>query len=140
MSNPAPGQGDQRDAFGAHEYAMSISIQAVVTHLVDLLGAPTVAVIGGVQETRAVQQWMTEREPQRADQLRFALQLATMIAAASDRSIARAWFRGANPRLNDEMPMIILRDRPLEESQGNLLQAARSFAARNDARGAEHHG
>jgi hypothetical protein len=115
----------------AHDHAMSIPISQVVIELVDLLGATTVAVIGGVQETRAVQQWMTGREPQRPHILRFALQLATMIATVSDRDIARAWFHGSNPRLYDRVPMIVLRDTPLATAQPELLAAARAFAARS---------
>lgn len=119
------------DAFEAHDHAMALPIREVVRELVDLLGATTVAVIGGVRETRAVQQWMTDREPQRPHQLRFALQLATMIATVRDREMARAWFHGSNPRLADRIPMLLIRDKPLEEIQSTLLVAARAFAARD---------
>lgn len=114
----------------AHDHAMAVPIAQVVEELVDLLGATTVAVIGGVTETRAVQQWMVDREPQRPHVLRFALQVASMIATVGDREVARAWFHGSNPRLNDEMPMLLLRDRPLAEIQGSFLAAARSFTKR----------
>jgi len=120
-----------RDAFAAHDHTMSIPIAQVVQELADLLGPTTVAVIGGVRETRAVQQWMTDREPQRPDVLRFALQIASMMASSKDREMARAWFHGANPRLDDRVPMLMLRDMPLAEIQGTLLAAARSFAARS---------
>ena len=115
----------------AHEHAMEIPIAKVVRQLVDLLGATTVAVIGGVKETRAVQQWTQDREPQNPHILRFALQLATMIAGAQDRLIAQAWFHGSNPYLGDRAPMFLLRERPLEEIHAPLLAAARSFAARD---------
>lgn len=119
-----------RNDLDAHDHAMAIPIAQAVAELVDLLGATTVAVIGGVTETRAVQQWMVDREPQRPHVLRFALQVASMIATVSDREIARAWFHGSNPRLNDEMPMLLLRDRPLAEIQGSILAAARAFSKR----------
>ena len=112
----------------AHDHAMVIPIVEVVRELVDLLGATTVAVIGGVKETRAVQQWMTDREPQRPHTLRFALQLASMISAVGERSLAQAWFHGSNPRLNDKVPMLMLRDGDLNEIQGPLLDSARAFA------------
>jgi hypothetical protein len=114
----------------AHGHATEIPIQAVVTELVDLLGAPLVAVIGGVSETRAVTQWMTHRAPQRPNVLRFALQLAAMIARSQDRELARAWFEGSNPQLEDAVPALLLRDKPLPEIQANLMSAARSFALR----------
>lgn len=114
----------------SHTRAMSLSIESVVEQLVDLLGLTMVAAIGGVGETRAVQQWIAGREPQRPNVLRFALQMAMMIATPEDRSIARAWFQGSNPQLGDRMPLMMLRNEPLEDVQGPLMAAARSFAAR----------
>jgi len=114
----------------AHGHAMEIPIQAVVSELIDLLGPPLVAVIGGVSETRAVQQWTGSRTPQRPNVLRFALQIATMIARTTDREMARAWFEGSNPLLDDSIPALILRNRPLSDVQANLVAAARSFALR----------
>src|SRR5215469_10340078 len=94
----------------AHNSAMSLSMPGVVADLVDLLGATSVATIGGVQETRAVHQWIAgEREPQRPHVLRFALQLATMISTVGTRDLARAWFYGANPGLDDKTPLVLLR-------------------------------
>jgi hypothetical protein len=111
---------------------MSEPIAQVVRELVELLGATTVAAIGGVGETRAVQQWMTGREPQRPHVLRFALQLATMIAGGPDNEMARAWFHGSNPHLGDKVPLVMLRSGDIEDIQGPLLDAARAFASRND--------
>jgi hypothetical protein len=114
----------------SHLQAMSLPITEVVARLLDQLDATTVAVIGGVQETRAVHSWLGDREPQRPQVLRFALQLAAMIATAADADICKAWFHGSNPHLNDQVPMIMLRDRPLAEIQPEMLAAARLFAAR----------
>jgi hypothetical protein len=128
------GQGDSDSAFlsagDAHAQAMSLPIAEIVRHLLELLDATTLAVIGGVAETRAVHSWLGEREPQRPQVLRFALQLATMIANAADAEFCKAWFHGSNPHLNDRVPMIMLRDQPLAEIQRDLLGAARIFATR----------
>jgi hypothetical protein len=124
-STPPP-YGDIR----AYDHAISAPMSQVVRELVDLLGATTVAVIGGVGETRAVQQWMADRAPQRPNVLRFALQLAIMIGAGADTHVVRAWFAGGNPHLGDAAPLTLLRDEPLESIQGRLLLAARGFAAR----------
>lgn len=118
----------------AHAHAMEIPIQAVVAELIDLLGAPLVAVIGGVGETRAVHAWTQNRTPQRPNVLRFALQMTTMIARTRDREFARAWFEGSNPQLNDAVPALLLRDQPLAEVHANLMAAARSFALRGGPR------
>ncbi|MGA8385663.1 MAG: hypothetical protein WB687_10260 [Candidatus Cybelea sp.] len=112
---------------------MSLPIPTVVESLVGLLGATTVAEIAGVKETRAVQQWASgEREPQRSHVLRFALQLAMMISTVTSRHMAGAWFHGANPHLDDQIPIVLLRDRPLESIQVRLMAAVRSFASRNE--------
>jgi hypothetical protein len=113
----------------AHNEAMSLPIGEVVSCLVDLLGATAVASFMGVKETRAVQQWVTgQREPQRPHVLRFALQLTLMICTVRSRELARAWFHGANPSLQDQIPLVLLRDQPLEDVQFALMSAARSFA------------
>jgi hypothetical protein len=109
---------------------MSLPIEDVVRELVDLLGATTIAVIGGVSETRAVAQWTMGRAPQRPNVLRFTLQVASMILNSHDPEVARAWFHGSNPHLNDRTPAFILRDEPLPEIQGQIMAAARAFAAR----------
>lgn len=123
-----------RNDLEAHDHAMGMPIGNVVGELAELLGATTVAVIGGVTETRAVHQWIAGREPQRAHTLRFALQIATMIATISDKHVAHAWFHGSNPRLGDAVPMLLLRDRPLSEIQSAIVSAARAFAARAEGK------
>jgi hypothetical protein len=114
----------------AHDYAISSDVREVVKGLVDLLGATMVAAIGGVSETRAVKQWMTDREPQRPHALRFALQLAWMICEKGDRNTARAWFQASNPHLHDAVPLLLLRERQLSDIQGPLMTAARAFMPR----------
>lgn len=123
---------DDARAYQAHDLAMSLPTGEVVRRLVDYLGATTVAAIGGVNETRAVKEWMNShgREPQRPHTLRFALQLATMIAEVADPDVVRAWFQGSNPHLDDEIPALLLRTRPLQEIQPMMMAAARSFGHR----------
>lgn len=121
----------KRSDLDSHEWVVGLSIHEVVRELAAILDATTVAVIGGVKEARAVQQWMTDRAPQRPQVLRFALQLAAMLANTADRQVAKAWFQSPNPRLNDRIPMFMLRDLPLEQSQSEMMQAARAFAARH---------
>jgi len=130
METPARNPEALRTDIDAHSHVISMRISEVVRELVDLLGASSVAVIGGVNETRAVQQWMADRAPQRQDTLRLALQLATMIAKSGDRETANAWFQGSNPHRDDKVPLRMLRSEPLHEIQRALMEAARAFAAR----------
>jgi hypothetical protein len=119
------------DDIADHERAMCLDMREVVRELVGILGATDVALIAGVQETRAVQQWMSEREPQRGNVLRFALQLALMIRHRTNAKTARAWFFGSNPLLHGRVPAYLLKDKPLNEIQEPLLDAATAFASRN---------
>ena len=113
---------------------MELPIGSAVAQLADLLGATTVAAIGGVQETRAVQNWIDgERARSARARLRFALQLALMIASLATRDLARAWFHGSNPHLNDRSPVGLLRDEPLESIQVPLMVAVRAFVARSES-------
>jgi hypothetical protein len=130
MEGPKPSANGFLSAGDAHVQAMSLPIAEIVRLLLAMLDATTVAVIGGVQETRAVHSWLCEREPQRPQVLRFALQLAAMIASAGDGEFCKAWFHGSNPHLNDRVPMVMLRDERLPDVQRDLLAAARIFAAR----------
>ncbi len=114
----------------AFNHAVTLDAHGVVRELVELLGLTAVAVLGDVGETRSVQRWMEDREPRRANELRFALQLALMLTSRADVSIARSWFQATNPQLGDRAPIFMLRDRPLRDVEGPLLEAARSFAGR----------
>jgi hypothetical protein len=115
----------------SYNHAISAPLKQVVQELIDVLGPTVVAAIGGVNETRAVMQWLRGRKPQRPHVLRFALQLARMVALKDDVTMVRAWFQGTNPGLEDRSPALLLRNRALEEIQGPLMAAARNFAARN---------
>lgn len=114
----------------SHNHAISAPLKQVVRELIDLLGPTVVATVGGVNETRAVMQWLKGRKPQRPHVLRFTLQLARMIAVKEDVVTIRAWFQGANPSLGDRSPALLLRNKAFEDVQGPLMAAARSFAAR----------
>ena len=124
------GKRGEMSAAESHERAMTLPIEVVVKELVAVLGATTVALIAGVSETRAVTQWMSGRMPQRANVLRFALQVSMMISDAHDPEVVRSWFHGSNPHLRDRTPAFMLRDDPLHEVQGEIMASARSFTAR----------
>ncbi|HTU81497.1 MAG TPA: hypothetical protein VMF61_05180 [Candidatus Acidoferrales bacterium] len=113
-----------------HGHVMSLPVAGVVRELTSLLGLTLVAAIGGVGETRAVSQWTNGRRPQRPHVLRFALQLARMLADDTGPEAARAWFLGSNPHLGDRSPVSVLRISSLEEAQHDLMVAARAFLQR----------
>lgn len=113
----------------AHGSANS-PLPRAVSRLRDLLGAKMVAYLGGVKETRAVTQWATGvRAPSASGErrIRDALQIAELIVELEDPGVARAWFQGMNPHLDDVAPARFMRESPSEQGGPIVLAAARSF-------------
>jgi hypothetical protein len=114
----------------AHLQATRAAFDQVADSLREMLGAKLTAYLGGVKETRAVNQWADgEREPGETVQLRLrhALQVALMISEADGPGVARAWFHGMNPQLDDRSPARLLREGDLNEVGPEVLRAARAF-------------
>jgi hypothetical protein len=112
------------------EATFRLTAPAVVRELVDVLGSATVATIGGVRSTRSIYQWLNgDREPDRLESLRLALQIVYTLRAAqeSDKTIA-AWFRGVNPRLDFRIPTEILATENDLQADSAVIAAARAFA------------
>lgn len=116
----------------AYEHAARIEFPVLVKELSELLGPKLVAYIAGVREVRAVRQWSTgEREargpiPKR---LRLAFQVAWLIARRDNASVARSWFQGLNPQLDDRSAARLLREGELDEVGPQILSAARAFVS-----------
>jgi hypothetical protein len=121
-----------RPDLAAYEHAARIDFPVLVKELSELLGPKLVAYIAGVREARAVRQWSTgereTREPIPA-RLRLALQVACLIAQHDNASVARAWFQGLNPQLDDRSAARLLREGELDEVGPQILSAARAFVS-----------
>ena len=119
-----------RPDYAAHMRAVRSEFADVVAELRQLLGARICAVLGSVQDTRAVAQWASgSRKPSAAVQqrLRVALQVAAPIAEADSPAVAQAWFQGMNPLLDDRSPLLLLSDGDLDEVGPEVIGAARTF-------------
>ena len=124
---PAP-----RPDLAAYEHVARIEFPALVDELVGLLGPKLVAYIAGVRETRAVRQWGSgEREARGPipERLRLALQVAWLIAQHDNPAVARAWFQGLNPQLDDRSAARLLREGELDEVGPQILSAVRAFVS-----------
>lgn len=116
----------------AHRTAVA-KFSKIVDDLVQLLGAPLVAYLTDVSETRSVRQWMTgERTPHPLTQskLQLALMIATFLHDQGEDGAIEAWFQGLNPALDDHAPAELLResDRDSFTRTGRqILAAAREF-------------
>jgi hypothetical protein len=116
----------------AYEHAARVDFPVLVKELGELLGPQLVAYIAGVRETRAVRQWSTGQREARApvrERLRLALQVAWLIARHDNASVARAWFQGLNPQLDDRSAARLLREGTLDEVGPQILSAARAFVS-----------
>jgi hypothetical protein len=111
----------------AHEDAVSLAINDVVKRLQQALGTKLVAYLAGVSDPKAVGDWAGGTRPPRRgaeERLRTALHVFRLLEEADSVHVARAWFIGLNPQLDDEAPASALR----EGRQRDVLRAARSFA------------
>jgi len=102
----------------------------VAKELVVLLGLKRTAAIGSVKETRRVHEWISgERQPQRPEALRTALQAARLITDADDASVARAWFTGCNQHFAFRAPLVVIQE-DSTETFTRIVRAAFEFARR----------
>lgn len=119
-----------RPDYAAHARAVRAGLPEVVDALRSILGARLCAYIGSVKETRAVNEWaqgvrVPNSEVQR--RLRLALQVAQTITDADGVEVARAWFQGLNPQLDDRSPARLLREADLDEVGPAIVAAERAF-------------
>jgi hypothetical protein len=119
-----------RPDYPAHVRAVRSSFPEVVTALREILGLKLCAYLGSVKETRAVNEWAEgAREPSDAVQrrLRLALQVAAAIAEVDGPEVARAWFQGLNPQLDDRSPARLLREGDIDEVGPDVIVAEWAF-------------
>ena len=116
----------------AHERAMRSDFPELVSDLRDVLGRQLVTYLGKLPKASGVDLWAEgKREPAAAVQarLRLALEAALTIEALDGRRVARAWFQGMNPDLDDRSPAQVLRKGQPEADGVVVLGAARAFVA-----------
>lgn len=121
-----------RPELQAHDRAARLEFPVLVKELAELLGPKLVAYIAGVKEVRAVREWSADERTARSpipDRLRFAYQVGWLIAPHDSPAVARAWFQGLNPQLDDRSAARLLRDGDLEEVGPLILAAARAFVS-----------
>lgn len=114
----------------ARDVASSTPYPLVVQNLTDLIGARIVAFIGGVRDTRTVENWKKSEVPAiPARRLEIGYACALTLGRRYEADRIKAWFTWLNDFLDDASPAAYLRgaeDNEQIEQRGNrLLQAAR---------------
>jgi len=106
---------------------VSLDIREVTRRLNVVLGGTLVASLAGAPDPTVPYQWARPRGPQpnaeSITRLRFAYEQWRAVAAAEGDDVARAWFIGANPWLDQQSPVDAICSGHLE----NVAAAARAF-------------
>src|SRR5262249_5574842 len=102
-------------------------IAEIADALQRLFGQKLTAVLGGVQNPKAVSKWAGGGlcpHKGTAQRLRNVFHVVQLLAQLESEDTVRAWFTGMNPSLDDDSPAMRIADEPTR-----VLQAARSFLA-----------
>lgn len=117
---------------GTHAKTTRLSSQELARQLNEHLGATLVAVLAGVRDRKLPYKWAADGGPipgdERYQKLLAAHRIWTMISQADGAYVARAWFIGANPLLDEQSPVMRLRAGDIP----TVLAAAQAFAEGTD--------
>jgi hypothetical protein len=112
----------------AHRQTTETSIGQITVFLEEVLGRKLVAALAGVADPKAVGRWASgERAPRAAaeEKLRVAYQVFRLLLAEESKHTIRAWFIGLNPQLNDESPIMVIREGRFQE----VMVAAKAYVS-----------
>jgi hypothetical protein len=111
----------------AHATTLRMNIHDIVCQLNRHLGATLVATLAGVNDRKLPYRWARPDGPMPGDEAQQRLQIAHRIWLALTRNdsehVARAWFIGANPLLDEVAPVMALRAGDIRET----LKAGQAF-------------
>lgn len=116
------------EAVTAHQKAVTFEVKDIARYLQEALGQRLVAYMAGVEDPKRVGRWAQGTQVPRAEaerRLRAAFQIFHLLVAFESEHVARAWFIGMNPQLEDVSPAEVIRDGRLKDA----LAAARAFVA-----------
>jgi hypothetical protein len=92
-----------------------VALREELARLRDILGGQLVAYLATKRDAVIVDAWIdgSELPTDRTWQLlKFGFQMATIVASATDRETAQAWFTEANPLLDGFSPAQVIRNEP----------------------------
>lgn len=115
-----------RGTSNAHTRSIEKSVTEIAATLQNALGQGLLAVIVG-RDGRTVARWVAgEASPtfESEQRLRDTFQVFSILTSEDSPTVARAWFMGMNPQLDDETPAEVL----AAGQARRVMTAARSFA------------
>ncbi len=110
-----------------HGEAARQDISTIATYLQEVLGHRLTALAAGVGDAKAVRQWAKGERAPRPDtetRLRHTYQIVQLLMRFESSGTVRAWFIGMNPELEDQAPVLVLAEDPVQ-----VMRAARAFLA-----------
>ncbi len=126
-TSPVEPAGVQPTDRGDHGITTRMEVHKLIEQLVKHLGPTLVALLADVKDRKLPNKWAKLEGPTPRDESLRRLQAAhrswVMIATAEGDHVARAWFIGANPRLEEQPPVVCLRD----GRDADVLAAAKAF-------------
>lgn len=115
-----------------HGVTARLTTREVVRQLNNHLGATLVATLADVRDRGLPHKWVRadgpEPRPESNRRLQAAHRAWTMISNSDNEHVARAWFIGANPRLEEQSPVERLRAGEIE----SVMAAANAFLSGSD--------
>lgn len=111
-----------------HERTARMNIHDIARELSAALGPTLVAALAGTTNTKAPIRWAKATGPQPGSDFTARLQLGhrawSQLVAADGAGVARNWFLGANPLLDEDTPITAIR----EDRAQQVIAAVTAFA------------
>lgn len=112
---------------GTHAATARLDIHEVVRQLNTHLGPTLVAALAGARDRKLPIRWAKSDGPTPGPDYQRRLQLAhrlwTTVAGAESDHVARSWFIGGNPLLDEDTPITAIR----EDRSKRVVAAATAF-------------
>ncbi|MQY23560.1 hypothetical protein [Nocardia macrotermitis] len=116
------------EAVTSHAETSRLPASELARQLVHNLGPTLVALLADVRDRKLPYKWSQTDGPRPRDAALTRLQVAhrcwNMLSGTESADVARSWFIGANPHLDEESPAIAIRDGRYRE----VITAAVAFA------------
>lgn len=114
-----------RTMFEAHAGTTRLDIHEVARRMNSHVGATVVATLAGSRDSKLPYRWATSTTPNAhsEERIRTAHRIWIFIADAESDHVARAWFIGSNPMLDETSPVMALR----EDRVSDVAQVAEAF-------------
>ncbi|MCU7827307.1 hypothetical protein [Kitasatospora sp. DSM 101779] len=115
----------------AHKRSIRLPTAVKVTYLLEKLGPRVTAAALGLSDARPLRRWSSgELEPRSEtveDRLRILYQVVFAVAEAYGPAAASGFIRSANPQLNDDAILLLLRGDDVLDQEKRIIAATRSF-------------